>query len=82
MLNSRPNIDAELGLITLRLQKQELEQVFSLFNFENLKLINFERKFVCQLSLNLYQGSDVDPGLRDGAGSFKMVNFEVEVQVF
>ena len=31
VLNSRPNIDAELGLITLRLQKQELEEVFSFF---------------------------------------------------
>ena len=39
-------------------------------------------KKLCQLSLNLYQGSDVDPGLRDGAGSFKMVNFEVGAQVF
>ena len=31
VLNSRPNIDAELGLITLRLQKQELGEVFSFF---------------------------------------------------
>ena len=46
MLNSRPNIDAELGLITLRLQKQELEEVFRFFNFESLKFINFEKKIV------------------------------------
>ena len=39
VLNSRPNIDAELGLITLRLQKQELEEVFRFFNFESLKFI-------------------------------------------
>ena len=80
MLNSRPNIDAELGLITLRLQKQELEEVSSLFHFESLKLIN-EKKIVPIVS-DLNQGSDVDPGLRDEAGSFKMVNFEVGAQVF
>ena len=84
LLPPRPNIDAELGLITLRLQRQELEEVFLVFVlFNNLFLLFLHFQLLDNLLLlDLNQGgnkgsSDVDAGLRDGAAAFKMVNFEV-----
>ena len=74
---------AELGLITLRLQRQELEEVFLdlLFQLSEIEFVCFYTfnllDNLLQLVLNQGGNSDVDPGLRDGAASFKMVNFEV-----